>query len=333
MYPDTPLSAKGSAEKRFNISTKRLWLVVPSSGCSMPHAIEVKTILNKKKSRDSWFLDDYTLNLYSGCSFNCLFCYIRGSKYGEHMESRLSYKKNALELLDKQLSNRAKKGQYGYIVMSSATDPYLQFEEELKLTRGALELILKYRFPVHMITRSDLVLRDVDLLRAIDINAILPEELKDKPGRGAIVTFSFSTIEDEVARVFEPGATLPSVRLRTHEAILSEGFLSGISMMPLLPYISDTGESLHAMFSRFRSLGSKYVMPATITLFGEGPSDSKTLVFRAIEKHYPHLSEKYRKLFSGSTELPDYYNRAFGRKAGELSGTYNLPDRILKVKG
>lgn len=100
----------------------------------MPHAIQVKSVLNKKKKRDSWFLDDYTLNPYSGCSFNCLYCYIRGSKYGEHMEHKMAFKENAVELLDKQLKLRAKKGQYGFIVVSSATDPYLHFEEELKLT-------------------------------------------------------------------------------------------------------------------------------------------------------------------------------------------------------
>src|SRR6478735_6408092 len=126
----------------------------------MPQPITVKSILNKTKRRDPWFLDDYTINPYSGCSFNCLFCYIRGSKYGEHMEEKLSIKSNAVELLEKQLKNRAAKNEFGFIVLSSATDPYLQFEKEEKLTRQILEVILKYRFPVHIITRSDLVTRD-----------------------------------------------------------------------------------------------------------------------------------------------------------------------------
>jgi len=89
----------------------------------MPHEIQVKSILNKTKRRDPWFLDDYTLNPYSGCSFNCLYCYIRGSKYGIHMEEKLSVKTNALELLEKALTLRSKKGQHGIIVLSSATDP------------------------------------------------------------------------------------------------------------------------------------------------------------------------------------------------------------------
>lgn len=157
----------------------------------MPTGITVKTILNKTKRRDPWFLDDYTVNPYSGCSFNCLYCYIRGSKYGTHMEERLSYKANAAELLEKQLALRARKGQYGIIVLSSATDPYLQFEQEYELTRKLLEIILKYRFPVHIITKSDLVIRDLDLLAEINRSAILPAELEDKLEQKAIITFSF----------------------------------------------------------------------------------------------------------------------------------------------
>src|SRR5437868_676091 len=110
----------------------------------MPQDILVKSILNKTKRRDPWFLDEYTINPYSGCSFNCLFCYIRGSKYGTHMEQKLSIKINALEVLEKQLYNRAKKNQWGIIVLSSATDPYLHFEKETMLTRQILTLILKY---------------------------------------------------------------------------------------------------------------------------------------------------------------------------------------------
>src|SRR5215212_6377570 len=105
----------------------------------MPTGIQVKSVLNKTKRRDPWFLDDYTINPYSGCSFNCLYCYIRGSKYGIHMEDKLSVKENAVELLDKQLANRAKKNQFGFIAMSSATDPYLQIEKETMLTRRLLE--------------------------------------------------------------------------------------------------------------------------------------------------------------------------------------------------
>lgn len=290
--------------------------------------VRANSILNKTKRRDAWFLDDYTINPYSGCSFNCLYCYIRGSKYGEHMEDKLSVKENAVELLDKQLALRAKKKQFGYIVVSSATDPYLQFEKELGLTRKLLEVILKHRFPVHIITKSDMVQRDFDLLHEIDRNAILPEELKHNPGRGTIITFSFTTVDDHIASIFEPGATPPSLRLNAHANAVNEGFISGISMMPLLPFITDTTESLEDMFTAFKAAGSHYVMPATITLFGHGPSDSKTLVFRAVDKYFPQLSEKYRKLFANGAELPKYYNEAFRKKGLELAERYEIRNRI-----
>ena len=180
----------------------------------MPREIEVKSVLNKTKRRDPWFLDDYTLNLYSSCSFNCLYCYIRGSKYGTNLETSLSVKTNAIELLDRQLYNRAKKGQYGFIVLSSATDPYLKIEEEYELTRQALKVIAKHKFPVHIITKSDLIERDFDILHDIEKNAILPHDLQQSLGRGTIISFSFSTLDDKVARIFERGATSPSLRLK-----------------------------------------------------------------------------------------------------------------------
>lgn len=295
----------------------------------MPKSIQAKTILNKKKQRDSWFLDEYTLNPYSGCSFNCLYCYIRGSKYGTNMSKSLSVKANAVELLDQELAKRAKKKEYGFIVLASATDPYLQFEEELGVTRNLLEVILKHRFPVHIITKSDLVERDFDLLKQIDEHAILPQDLSHDLGRGTLVTFSFSTIDDEVAGIFEPGATAPSKRLKVLHKASNEGFKTGVSMMPMIPFISDTSAHLVQMFEAFKLRGAEYVMPATITLFGNGLADSKTLVLRAIAKHYPDLLERYQRYFDKSNELPQFYRKAFDTKMLEMAKEYGLPNRII----
>jgi len=155
--------------------------------------IFVKSVLNKRKKRGDWFLDDYTLNPYEGCSFNCQYCYIRGSKYGENMEEQLSVKINAPEVLDRQLALRAKKGQYGIIALASATDPYLQAEEKYRMTEGLLKVILKHRFPVLIITKSQMVLRDLDLLREIDSAAIHAPDLQGRLSRGVIISFSVST--------------------------------------------------------------------------------------------------------------------------------------------
>ncbi len=295
----------------------------------MPREIEVKSILNKTKKRDSWFLDDYTINMYSSCSFNCLYCYIRGSKYGSNLETSLSVKTNAIEILDRQLYNRAKKEQYGIIVLSSATDPYLHIEKKYELTRQALELIAKYRFPVHIITKSDMIARDYDLLHQIDKNAILPQDLENSLGRGTIISYSFSTLDDNVGRIFEPGATPPSLRLQSIENTIKEGFLSGVSMMPLLPFISDTTAHLELLFSTFKKMQAHYVLPATITLFGSGKADSKTLMLQAIKKHFPELLPRYQTYFQNSAGMPAYYKTAFAKKMKELSQEYEIKQSIL----
>lgn len=295
----------------------------------MPHLIQAKSILNKSKKRDSWFLSDYTINPYSACTFNCIYCYIRGSKYGFHMEEKLAIKSNAVELLEKQLAGRARRNQFGFIVLSSSTDPYLQIEKEQKLTRHLLEVILKFRFPVHIITKSDLVVRDFDLLREIDKQAILPDELQVHLRHKVLITFSFSTLDNPVAKIFEPGAPLPSERLDALKQSLQGGFHSGVSLMPLLPYSSDTGENLKTMFRVFQDVGVNYIFPASITLFGSGPHDSKTLVLNAIQKHYPHLLEKYRKLFATGFQMPPYYLNALTKKTNELCASHGLKNRII----
>lgn len=297
----------------------------------MPREIEVRSVLNKTKKRDSWFLDDYTLNLYSSCSFNCLYCYIRGSKYGTNLEESLSVKSNAVALLDKQLAARAQKGQYGYIVLSSATDPYLQIEKKYELTRQALEVIAQYRFPVHVITKSQLIERDFDLLQQIDRNAVIPADLQPQIQRGVIISFSFSTLDDAVGRIFEPGAPLPTARLNTLQRTLTAGFLTGVSLMPLLPFISDTTASLEQLFTAFQKTAVHYVLPATLTLFGDGRADSKTLVMQAIKKHYPELEARYRRFFEQSSQLPEYYRQAFYQKMQELCQQYQLRNSILEA--
>jgi len=245
------------------------------------------------------------------------------------MEEKLAVKTNAPGLLEKQLQNLAKKNKYGVIVLASATDPYLQIEKDIGLTRKLLEIILKYRFPVHVITKSDLVVRDFDLLSDIDSQAILPANLQEKINHGVFITFSFSTIEDAVAKIFEPGATLPSVRLETLKQTSAAGFHSGASMMPLLPFISDTEEEMDNMLAAFKAAGAKYVFPASLTLFGEGPADSKTLMFRAIEKYYPHLLDNYKNLFANDFRIASDYQRKLSEKINRLLKKHGIKNRIV----
>ena len=175
----------------------------------MLHEKQVKTVLNKHKKRDSWFLDDYSVNPYEGCSCNCLYCYIRGSKYGENMDDGLAVKANALEILEKQLAARAKKNQYGFVAVGSGTDAYIHHEKKYMMTEGMLRLLLKYRFPVFISTKCTLITRDIELLKEIDKAAILPEDLKDKLNRGLILSVSVSTLDEKISDMLEPGAAPP----------------------------------------------------------------------------------------------------------------------------
>ena len=209
--------------------------------------IQVKSVLNKHKKRDEWFLDDYTINPYQGCSFNCVYCYIKGNKYGRSREGTVAVKRNILTILNKQLKNRAKKKEYGIIAVSSATEPYMPIEKELKITREILKIILRYRFPVEIATKSTLVVRDLDILEQIDKTAILPEDLRGKLKHKVIISFSLSTVDEKSARIFEPGAPPPIERLKTMKKCKDEGFFVGINFIPVLPFLSDSQEELEKM--------------------------------------------------------------------------------------
>lgn len=293
--------------------------------------ILAKSILNKTKRRDLWFHDDYTINPYSGCSFNCTFCYIRGSKYGEHMEQKLSVKVNAVELLDKQLASRAKKGQYGFIVLSSATEPYLQAERETGLTRGILEVIERHRFPVHVITRSDLVLRDFDILQRIDRSSLLPGDLAQATDRKVFISFSFSSLDPNISRVFEPGATDPVTRLDTLRKSIAAGFHAGVSLMPLLPAISDSQTEIDNFYETFHDIGARYVLPASLTLFGDGPSDSMTLTLRAVEKYFPEKICTYKEVFAQGFRASHAYVSELNKRINLARVKYPVNDRIISI--
>ena len=295
----------------------------------MVNEIRVKSILNKHKRRDDWFLDDYSVNPYEGCSFNCIYCYIRGSKYGEKMAKTLSAKVNSPQLLGKQLSRRARKGEYGIIAFSSSTEPYMPIEEKLKLTRKLLEIILKYKFPVHILTKSKLVLRDLDLLKEIDKNAILPSDLKPKLKHGAIISFSISTLDEKLAKILEPGAPAPRERLETMKKCREEGFLTGVCYIPTLPFISDAEEQLDEMIKTAKDYGADYVLVGALTLFGNRPADCKTLYYKFLERYFPELIPKYKSLFKNSFQPTKEYQKELQERSIRICNKYKIKHRII----
>ena len=279
----------------------------------MVRELQVKSVLNRHERRDDWFLVDYSINPYEGCAFNCIYCYIKGSKYGENIGDGLAVKANAPYLLEKQLRPRAKKGEYGFIALSSASDPYQPAEAELGMTRKLLEIILTQRFPVSVLTRSALVLRDIDILKEIDTNAILPPDLRARPGRGAMVSTSISTLDTEVAKAVEPGAPPPEARLDTVRKCREAGLLVGINFMPVLPFISDTEPQVEGMVKAASDCGADFIFVAGMTLFGFGPGDSRTLYYNFLKRKFPELIPKYDNLF-GAKQYPawDYQEQLTG---------------------
>jgi len=265
--------------------------------------VYVKSVLNRHK-RDEWFLDEYSVNPYSLCDFNCRYCYIRGSKYGGET---FAAKINAPVVLQKELRRESRKGRYGFIALSSATEPWMNAERKYGLTRKCLEVIAALRFPVHCITKSELILRDVELLEEVERRAVLPADLRDI--RGVLVTFSISTLDGEMAKIMEPGAPSPEKRLETLRKIKEMGFCAGIAYIPVLPFISDSDEELEEMVKVAKEVGADYVF------FGDLTLTDHFLTF--LKERFPELVEKYRSVYSGSHASNLYRNRLY-RKVKEM---------------
>ncbi|MEZ4972501.1 MAG: radical SAM protein [Cyclobacteriaceae bacterium] len=290
--------------------------------------IVVKSVLNKKKKRDSWFLDEYTLNPYEGCSFNCVYCYVRGSKYGTNIEEVLAVKSNALEVLERQLAFRAKKNQFGIIALASATDPYIPQEEDHRMTRGFLELILKFRFPVLIITKSTMVLRDAAILQQIANEAILPEDLKEKVA-GAVISFSISTLDEKLAKRLEPGAPSPKQRLQTMQSLRQKGLTAGLNCIPMLPFISDTENEMENMVIAAKEHNASYILMGGLTLFGDNPGDSKPRYYKFLNESYPHLVSEYKKLYRIFPMPRKGYTSQIDQKVKQLCSKHGVPNQIV----
>ena len=221
-----------------------------------------------------------------------------------------------------------KKNEFGFIAVGSATDAYMQVEEEIGLTRELLEVILKHRFPVFISTKSGLIKKDLDLLKQIDENAVLPEDLKENPGRGVIISFSFSTLDEKLAKQIEPGAPAPQIRLETLKLCSDNGFLCGVNAMPLLPFITDTDEEIEKIVVAAKQYGASYILIAGLTLFGNDERDSKQLVFKYLRNNYPEVLDKYEKMYNSAYYAPGQYQQQLKKRADALCEKYKIKNSI-----
>ncbi|HEY3281823.1 MAG TPA: radical SAM protein [Armatimonadota bacterium] len=237
--------------------------------------IEAKTLLATVRDPDGWFGVRYNMNLYRGCEHRCIYCDSRSECYQiERFDEELLVKANAVELLGRELARKRIRGTVGTGAM---TDPYTPSEARLRLTRQCLELISRARFPVHLTTKSDMVLRDLDVLSAINRD-------------GASVAFTLTTTDDSLARKVEPRAPSPSARLRAMRALADEGILVGVLMMPLLPFIQDTRENVEAIVDRAKEAGATFIVP----WYGMSLRDrQREHYYRHLDVHFPGLRARY----------------------------------------
>ena len=297
----------------------------------MIHEIHTKTILHKKKKRENWFLDEFTVNAYEGCSMNCLYCYVRGSNYGINMENTLSVKINDPEVLERQLQFRVKKQQYGFVVVSSATDAYMPINTKYDMTEKFLELFLNYQFPVHIITKSDLILQDLEVMKKIDENSILPDYLKINLNRGALITFSILSLDQRITDHVEPVAIAPIKRLEAMQKIKDAGFLPGLNCLPVLSFISDSEEKIEEMIFTAKKYCAHYVLIKGLTFFGKGPSSSKTLYYKFLERYHPQLVQQYKSLYRIWPFPPKGYQENINAMVKKLCKKYKIRNSILAI--
>jgi len=244
--------------------------------------VKAKKLLSHVKQPDNWFGLKYNMNLYRGCQHQCIYCDTRSECYQiVNFENEVIYKENALELLRKELASKKVKGTIG---LGSMNDPYQPLEIEKKLTRKALEVIAEFKFPVHIITKSDLVLRDIDLLKKISKTY-------------ATVSFSITTDDDGLAKIIEPGTASVTNRLKAIQELNKNGIQAGIVMMPILPFIEDNKESIRAIVTKGHEYNTAYILPS----FGMTMRDrQRDYFYKKLDESFPGIKEKYIKKFGNN---------------------------------
>ena len=273
--------------------------------------IQAKTLLVRVKGPDDWFGLYYNMNLYRGCQHQCIYCDSRSECYQiEDFEHDVLVKANAIELLGRELVGKRVIGTIG---TGSMNDPYMPLEAQIRLTRRALEVIAGSGFPVHVITKSDMVQRDIDLL----------EEIGRKTY--AAVTFTVTTAEDALSKRLEPGAPVSSRRLAALQALRERGILAGVALMPVLPYIEDSEENIRAIVRQAQSAGAQYILPA----FGMTLRDRQQSYYYAkLDLLFPGLRPRYEQAFGERYSAPARNARHLGQVFAEMCEKIGMATRI-----
>ena len=249
----------------------------------------------------------YGMNIYRGCTHGCIYCDSRSSCYQfTHPFEDIEVKQNAPELLEKALKSKRKKCMIGTGAMS---DPYMHCKESLRLTRQCLEIIRKYGFGAAIQTKSDRILRDIDLLSEINRSA------------KCVVQMTLTTYNDDLCRILEPNVCNTKRRIEVLEEMRKRDIPTIVWLTPILPFINDTEENITAILNECVRVGVKGIID-----FGMGLTlreGDREYYYAALDKHFPGMKERYIKRYGNAYELPS-------PNAGELMALFR---KICKESG
>ena len=246
--------------------------------------IQAKVLLSSTPNPDTLFGCRYNMNLYRGCEHGCIYCDSRSECYQiDHFDDEVLVKVNAIDLLRDELSRKRIKGP---ISLGSMNDPFMPLEARLNLTGRALAVIAEFKFPVHIVTKSALVLKDLDTLREIARTY-------------ASVSFTITTTDDELAAKIEPRSSRPSARLHAMRVLAQNGIQTGTTMMPILPFIEDNEENIEAIVAQTAAAGGRYIIP---WLGMSLRNRQRDYYYTHLDEHFPGLRQKYERTYGDRYE-------------------------------
>jgi len=230
--------------------------------------INVDFIINKITNKDILFNGNYTIDPYQNCEFGCLYC-------DSNQDTKIYIKRNAPETLDKELKDLKK----GRIIVGSVHDPYQRIEDVELITRSLLRIIKKHRFYCHVLTKSDLVLRDSDIISEMN---------------RSMVSISICSCNTKTSKFFEKDVPTPKKRLNIISKLNSLGVKSGLSVIPILPYITD--KELDQIIKSAIIHNAEYIIFKPLELKG----NQKQYFLKKLKQFDSTLIKKYRNLYVDS---------------------------------
>lgn len=282
--------------------------------------IEAKSLLRKYKKIESWFVSRYGFNLYRGCVHNCIYCDGRAEQYkvNGNFGTEITIKSNALELLDKELNpiGKRKPLKKGFIMIGGGVGDFFQLPiKEQNICRNIIQVIQKYNFPIHILTKSDSVTEHIDLIK------------KSNQQQGAIVSFSFSSVHPKICEIFEPGVPSPDNRLSAIKKLNKNGIATGAFLMPVLPFISDSEDRINESVRDLKNAGVNFIIFGGLTL---KKGRQRDFYYQLLKNIKPSLIPKYENLYGdekyGSAKW--FYYKKIEQDFIKAAKRYKIPMRI-----